>query len=144
MGFLKQAIAKLVFVFLSREKKEVIKTLQDYADSFMTFDPDNVLGYFDNPMLYLSDDGPTVFEGRDEIRKYVSGLMKTMTDEGYAKDDLSKFHIKTLAPDVAVTSFHLERLDTKGKSLGKFGAMYTWRKSDDSWKVVIGVLLSHH
>ena len=142
MGRLKDLIQQIVFVFLSAEKKDVIVTLQDYAAAFMTFDPENVLGYFDLPMTFLSDDGMVIFNTRDDIASFVSGLMQELQTNEYAKDDLSKFHIKTLAPDAAVTSFHLVRVNKAGEAFGRFNAVYTWRKTNESWKLVIAVLLS--
>lgn len=143
MGFLKEQIQKLAYHFLSKEKKEVVDTLTDYAAAFMTFVPENVLGYFELPMMFLSDDGPVLFHTREEVHEYVAGLMKQLKDQDYARDDLSHFHIKSLSPEVVITSFHLMRIDRTGASFGKFGATYTWRKTDGAWKLVIAVLISH-
>ena len=143
MNAIKNLIKNIVFLFLSREKKEVIETLQAYADAFMTFDPGNAIGYFETPMLYLSDDSVKVFESSKEILAYVGEVMNDLKANKYAKDVLSKFHIKSLTPTVAVTSFNLVRIDSDGDAFAHMGAMYTWRKTQGSWKVAIGVLLSH-
>lgn len=143
MSAIKKLLQKILSLFLSREKKEVIATLQAYADSFMTFDPDNVLGYFEIPMMYFADDGSHVFESQQQVRDFLVMTMKELQAKSYAKDELSKFHIKSLTKDVVVTSFHLNRVDTAGKVFGRFGAMYTWHKTNGIWKVVIGVLLTH-
>lgn len=143
MKALKQLIARIAYVFMSKEKQQVIDTLQAYADAFMTFDPRNVMGYFDQPMMFLSDDGPAVFETDAEITQFVQKYMDHLQEENYATDDLSKFHLKTLTPDVAVTSFNLVRRNQQGEPFDRMGAMYTWRKRGGTWKCVIGVLLSH-
>ncbi len=143
MGFLKEQSQKLAYHFFSNEKKEVVDTMTDYAAAFMTFVPENVLGYFEVPMMFLSDDGPVIFHTREEIHGYIAGLMQQFKDQNYVKDDLSHFHIKTLSPDVAITSFHLVRINRAGEPFGKFGAMYTWRKTEGTWKLVIAVLISH-
>lgn len=143
MSFLKNLIEKIVFFFMSTEKKEVVTTLKDYADAFMTFDPDNVMGYFDKPMMFLADDGPHIFQTDSEIRTFVSDYMAMLKKNDYATDKLSKFHLKSLTPNVAVTSFNLVRLNSAGKAFNNDGAMYTWRKTNGSWKCIIAVLLSH-
>jgi NTF2-like protein (DUF6841) len=143
MGFFK-AIAQKVFIFfLSKEKKEVMKTLNDYADAFMTFESVNVLGYFDRPMMFLSDTGPAVYETEDEIVAFLDAYMADLQAKEYASDNLSKFSLKTLTPKVAVTSFNLVRVNKSGVAFNHMGAQYTWRKTDGSWKVIIGVLLTH-
>ncbi len=143
MGFIKNLIAKIFFFFLSSEKKEVVKTLQDYAAAFMTFNPENVLGYFEKPMLFLEDGGPKIFTTDEDITAFLTEYMAMLKQKEYAKDELSGFHIKTLTSDVAVTSFNLVRINKSGKAFNNDGAMYTWRKTNGSWKVIIGVLLSH-
>lgn len=143
MGFLKQLIQKIAFLFLSAEKKEVIRTLQDYADAFMTFKPENVLGYFHKPMMFLEDTGCQIFETDEQITQFLEDYMKELQKNDYSKDELSGFHIKTLTSSVAVTSFNLVRVNKSGKSFFDGGAMYTWEKSDGAWRVIIGVLLSH-
>ncbi|MEX2399843.1 MAG: nuclear transport factor 2 family protein [Rhodothermales bacterium] len=142
MGTLKNLVQKIVFIFLPSEQKEVIVTLQDYAESFMAFEPEGVLGYFDLPMTFLSDDGTVIFTSRQEIATYVSGLMHDLKEAEYARDKLSKFRINALSPNVAVTSFHLVRVNRSGESIGRFRAAYTWRKSDGAWKLVIAVLMT--
>lgn len=143
MSAIKNLIKKVVFLFLSAEKKEVMRVLQDYSVAFMTFEPQNVLGYFERPMMFLSDNGPSVYKNSEEITTFLKNYMAHLQDEEYAKDDLSKFRIKTLTPNVVVTSFNLVRVNKAGNPFDKMGATYTWRKTNDSWKVVIGVLLSH-
>ena len=143
MAFLKQLIQKVALLFLSKEKKEVIKTLQDYADAFMTFKPENVLGYLDRPLTFLSDDGPHIYSNDEEITVFLQGYMDELQSKEYARDDLSHFHLKTLTPTVAVTSFSLVRYNKDNQPFNNMGAMYTWRKTGGSWRCIIGVLLSH-
>ncbi|MCB0720001.1 MAG: nuclear transport factor 2 family protein [Bacteroidetes bacterium] len=143
MGFIKQLIQKIFFVFLSAEKKAVVTTLQDYAAAFMTFNPANVLGYFEKPMFFLEDSGPTVFETDEELIKFLNAYMANLKAMNYATDKLSGFHIRTLTPDVVMTSFKLVRVDTAGKAFNNESAVYTWRKTDGSWKVAVGILLTN-
>ncbi len=143
MDSIKALMQKIFIFFLSKEKKEVMKTLQDYADAFMTFQPVNVLGYFDGTLTFLNDSGMEIYQSDEEITKFLQDYMADLKSKEYVKDDLSKFSLKTLTSNVAVTSFNLVRFNKSGQAFGDFSAMYTWRKTDGSWKVVIGVLLTN-
>jgi hypothetical protein len=142
MKLIKNLITRILVLFLPREQKEVVAVLQNYAAAFLTFQPNNVIGYFDRPLFMLLDTGPEVFDTTEQVTAYLDGYMKNLQDQHYATDDLTKMRLKTLTRNVVVTSFHLVRVNTSGQPFNSMNAMYTWRKTDGQWKVIIGVLLS--
>ena len=142
MEAIKNLIKQIVILFLPAEQREVISVLESYAAAFMTFKPSNVIGYFDHPLTMLEDTGPEVFDNEVALTKYLERYMKELQDKHYAKDVLTRMRLKTITRNCVVTSFHLVRLNTFGQPFDNFNAMYTWRKTDGQWKVIIGVLLS--
>ena len=127
---------------MAAEKKEVMELLDNYSKAFMTFEPKSVIDYFNQPMLYLSDDGANVFKNKEEITTFLKNYMTNLKDKEYAQDELSNFNIITLTTTVAVTAFNLVRVNKAGEAFDRMGAMYMWRKSDGRWRLIIGVLLS--
>lgn len=142
MDTIKNLIKRIFIFFLPAEQQEVIATLESYAAAFMTFQPANVVGYFDQPLTMLLDTGPAVFDNDEKVLAFLASYMKHLQDEHYAKDVLTRMHLKTLTRTCVVTSFHLVRLNSSGQPFGDMGAMYTWRKTNGQWRVIIGVLLS--
>jgi len=155
MSSLKALAQKIFMFFLSKEEREVMKTLTDYADAFMTFEPVNVLGYLDQPLTFVSDSdpeviaagGPTstthIYSNEEEITAFLQAYMDDMVAKHYAKDKLSGFKLQRLTKEVIVTSFNLIRINSSGEPFCDMGAAYTWRKSDGNWKCTVGILLSH-
>jgi ketosteroid isomerase-like protein len=142
MNTIKNAIQQIVVLFLPAEQKEVIAVLQDYAAAFLTFKPSNVIGYFDQPLTLLLDTGPEVFDTEEKVTAYLQQYMKGLQDKHYATDVLTRMRLRTITESVVVTSFHLVRVNTSGQSFDSMNAVYTWRKTDGRWRVIIGVLLS--
>jgi hypothetical protein len=142
MNTIKNAIQQIVVLFLPAEQKEVIAVLQDYAAAFLTFKPSNVIGYFDQPLTLLLDTGPEVFDTEEKVTAYLQQYMKDLQDKQYATDVLTRMRLRTITESVVVTSFHLVRVNTSGQSFDSMNAVYTWRKTDGQWRVIIGVLLS--
>jgi hypothetical protein len=142
MNTIKNAIQQIVVLFLPAEQKEVIAVLQDYAAAFLTFKPSNVIGYFDQPLTLLLDTGPEVFDTEEKVTAYLQQYMKDLQDKQYATDVLTRMRLRTITESVVVTSFHLVRVNTSGQSFDSMNAVYTWRKTDGRWRVIIGVLLS--
>jgi len=142
METIKNLIKQIVVLFLPPEQKEVIAVLESYAAAFLTFKPGNVIGYFDQPLTLLLDTGPEVLGTPAQVTEYLQGYMKNLQDEHYATDVLTKMRLKTMTKNVVVTSFHLVRVNTSGQPFNSMNAMYTWRKTDGQWRVIIGVLLS--
>ena len=142
MEAIKNLIKQIVILFLPAEQKEVIPVLESYAAAFMTFKPSNVIGYFNQPLSLLLDTGPEVFNSEVKVTKYLELYMKELQDKHYAKDVLTKMRLKTITRNCVVTSFHLVRLDTSGQPFDNLNAMYSWRKTDGQWRVIIGVILS--
>ncbi len=142
MDTIKNLIKRVFILFLPAEQREVVATLQSYAEAFLTFKPSNVIGYFDQPLTMLLDTGPAVFDSEEKILSYLESYMQDLRDKHYAKDALTRMHLKSLTKTCVVTSFHLVRVNASGQPFGDFGAMYTWRKTDGKWRVIIGVLLS--
>ena len=142
MQTIKNLIKQIVLLFLPAEQKEVVAVLESYATAFLTFKPGNVIGYFDQPLTLLLDTGPEVLGTPAQVTEYLQGYMKNLQDEHYATDVLTKMRLKTMTKNVVVTSFHLVRVNTSGQPFNSMNAMYTWRKTDGQWRVIIGVLLS--
>jgi ketosteroid isomerase-like protein len=142
MKTIKNLIAQVVLLFLPREQKEVIAVLKSYAAAFLTFKPANVIGYFDQPLTMLLDTGPEVFNTTEQVTGFLQGYMNNLQDEHYATDNLTRMRLRTITSNVVVTSFHLVRVNTSGQPFNSMNAMYTWRKTDGQWRVIIGVLLS--
>lgn len=142
MDKIKTFFERIAIFFMAKEKQEVIATLESYAEAFLTFKPNNVIGYFDKPLTMLLDDGPHVFDTEEKILAYLASYMKDLQDKHYAHDKLTKSHFKSISKTCVVASFHLVRVNTSGQPFGDFGAMYTWHKTDGKWKLIIGVLLS--
>jgi SnoaL-like domain len=142
MEAIKNLIKQIVILFLPAEQREVISVLESYAAAFMTFKPSNVIGYFDQPLSLLLDTGPEVFDSEAKVTKYLEGYMKELQDKHYATDVLTKMRLKSVTTTCVVTSFHLVRVNTSGEPFNDMNAVYTWRKTDGQWRVIIGVLLS--
>jgi uncharacterized NTF2-like protein DUF6841 len=142
METIKNLIKQIVVLFLPPEQKEVIAVLESYAAAFLTFKPCNVIDYFDRPLTLLLDTGPEAFDTTEQVTGYLQSYMKNLQDEHYATDVLTKLRLKTITKNVVVTSFHLVRVNTSGQPFNSMNAMYTWRKTDGQWRVIIGVLLS--
>jgi hypothetical protein len=142
MDTIKNLIKRIFILFLPAEQREVIGVLESYAEAFLTFKPSNVMGYFDQPLTMLLDTGPAVFDTEEKVLNYLASYMKDLQDKHYSEDVLTRMHLKSLTKTCVVTSFHLVRMNASGQPFGDFGAMYTWRKTNGQWRVIIGVLLS--
>jgi hypothetical protein len=142
METIKNAIEQILALFLPAEQKEVVAVLQSYAAAFLTFKPSNVIGYFDQPLTLLLDTGPEVFDTEEKVTAYLQQYMKGLQDKHYATDVLTRMRLRTITKSVVVTSFHLVRVNTSGQPFDSMNAVYTWRKTDGQWRVIIGVLLS--
>jgi ketosteroid isomerase-like protein len=129
---------------MNSEKELIIQTYRDYVQDFQSLDPKAILPYYHVPSVSISNRGIQVMNTPEEIEDTFAGTMEILRQQKYARTDIIEIHVRQMSKGLALVSVDLERYTADGELIGGSGKTYpftyTFRKTEESWKVVVVML----
>jgi hypothetical protein len=116
-------------------------SFDEYMAAFESLDLSRIIPYFDEQLAIISSAGVIAMADREAIERVFEGLTTQLSGQDYARTEVLDRTTKMLSPSIAQVSALLVRYDSTGSEIGRFGAVYTLRNSDGSWKV--GAIVMH-
>ena len=129
---------------MNSEKELIIQTYKDYVQDFQSLEPKAILPYYHIPSISISDRGVQVMSTPTDIEKTFAGTMGILRQQKYARTDIIEIHVRLMSKGLALVSVDLKRYTEDGEQIGGSGKTYpftyTFRKTEEGWKVVVVML----
>jgi len=129
---------------MNNEKELIIQTYKDYVQDFQSLEPKTILPYYHIPSISISDRGVQVMSTPTDIEKTFAGTMEILKQQKYARTDIIEIHVRQMSKVLALVSVDLERYTEDREQIGGPGKTYpftyTFRKTEEGWKVVVVML----
>jgi NTF2-like protein (DUF6841) len=90
--------------------------------------------------MFVSPQGVRVLATPSEVESLFNRLMESLTARGFAQSWLTDFEVKQMSEDIALVSVSRVRYKTDGSELEQLGETYTFRKTENDWKIVAAMV----
>ena len=120
--------------FLFSLKNDIIQTLEDYNDAFVTEDYKNIPYFFDFPVSFNLKDKSIVAGNKLKLRLIYKKLRGGLP-ESYSYSKWEDFNIQVLDDKVAIVNASFSRYNNDDSIIYSGNGFYTLRKIDNKWKI---------
>lgn len=120
--------------FLFSLESDIIKTLEDYNDAFVTEDYKNIPYFFDFPVSFNLKDKSIIAGNKLKLRLIYKKLRGGLP-ENYSYSKWENFNIQVLDDTLAIVDASFSRYDYDGSIIYSGNGFYTLRKIDNKWKI---------
>jgi hypothetical protein len=126
-------------VDMSRDD-DVVRTFNDYAQTFQTLEPRSVAAYFALPCMLIAPQGVRVMTKRTEVEALLEAMMSALKLRGYSRSALAEMKVSVVSDSTAFVSVDRVRYKADETELERLGETYTLRKAENDWKIVAAVI----
>ena len=120
--------------FLFSLESDIIKTLEDYNDAFVTEDYKNIPYFFDFPVSFNLKDKSIIAGNKLKLRLIYKKLRGGLP-ENYSYSKWENFNIQVLDDTLAIVDASFSRYDNDDSIIYSGNGFYTLRKIDNKWKI---------
>ena len=120
--------------FLFSLESDIIKTLEDYNDAFVTEDYKNIPYFFDFPVSFNIKDKSIIAGNKLKLRLIYKKLRGGLP-ENYSYSKWENFNIQVLDNTLAIVDASFSRYDNDDSIIYSGNGFYTLRKIDNKWKI---------
>lgn len=120
--------------FLFSLENDIIQTLEDYNDAFVTEDYKNIPYFFDFPVSFNLKDKSIVAGNKLKLRLIYKKLRGGLP-ESYSYSKWEDFNIQVLDDKVAIVNASFSRYNNNDSIIYSGNGFYTLRKIDSKWKI---------
>jgi ketosteroid isomerase-like protein len=125
---------------MTDQTADIQKTFGAYATAFNTLDPTAVEPYFHKPAMLMTSDQYVVMADSKAVLAVFNKLMSSLKDKNFKESKVLSLEIKQLSDNQGLVVGAAKRFDKESKEIEHFGFTYTLRKTDQGWKIIVGVL----
>ena len=133
---IKKVAYSLLFLcsFLFSLENDIIETLEDYNDAFVTEDYKNIPYFFDFPVSFNLKDKSIIAGNKLKLRLIYKKLRGGLP-ENYSYSKWENFNIQVLDNTLAIVDASFSRYDNDDSIIYSGNGFYTLRKIDNKWKI---------
>jgi hypothetical protein len=122
------------------EEAAVLEVFNSYNLAFRKLDPKILVDYYYYPSI-LTDDEQTILMFHPLVAYFVFGsVVKKFEMNNYGYSILNTITAKQMSENLALASGRATRHRKDDTPYEEFGFTYTFRKKNDNWKIVYGVI----
>ncbi len=126
------------------ETAEILKTFQDYSDTFAQKNALALLRFYGYPALIVDrDEKPKVLSNPIIAAIGLFLAIRKLKELNYKCSKLHTLEAKQVRDNLAIVRGTATRHDKEDKEFDKFGFTYTLRKFPKGWKIIAGVIHNH-
>ena len=127
-------------MLMTRDEAVITQTYTDYAHAFQTLNPHAVLSYCHVPCLLIAPQAVRVMTTPTEVEALFTHLFEGLKAHNYARSEITDLHVRRMSETIAFLSVSRVRYTRDGHELERLGETYTFRKTDDGWKIVVATM----
>jgi NTF2-like protein (DUF6841) len=106
-------------------QQEITDMMRAYADDIRRQDPAAIAAHCHIPCLWLTDQGPVVFETRDQLVAQVTVVVDHLRTVGFTGGAYASLHARALGERTAMVSAAVVRYGEGGRELERVAGTYT-------------------
>ncbi|MBI2361429.1 MAG: DUF4440 domain-containing protein [Deltaproteobacteria bacterium] len=125
---------------MAKDEDAIAITFTAYVQAFQTLNPQAVLPYCHVPCMFISPQGVFAMTTLAEVEVLVARMMEGLKARGFARSVLRSLHTRKMSDNIALVTVSRVRYKTDGQELERLGETYTFRKTDDGWKIVVATI----
>jgi ketosteroid isomerase-like protein len=126
---------------MNDETTEILKTFQEYSDTFAQKNVCALLRFYGYPALMVDrDEKPKVLSNSIIAAIGLFLAIQKLKKLNYKCSKLHTLEAKQVHQNLAIVSGTATRHDTEGIEFDKFGFTYTLRKTGEYWKIIAGII----
>ena len=117
--------------------REIEQTMQAYAQAWSSHDPAAVAGFYHEPAMRVSAEGPAVRQTRGDQEVFFTGFLAGLVSRGYDKSAWEKLYVHLLDGNTAVVSGVTVRSRADGELFERVAITYLLWNTTDGWKIFL-------
>jgi ketosteroid isomerase-like protein len=125
---------------MAREEEAITHTFTNYIQTFQTIDPHATLPYFHVPCMFIPPQGVRVLATAADVEALLIQVMEGLKARSYARSELTDLHVHQMSENTALVSVSRVRYKSDGQELERLGETYTFRRTDDGWKIAVAMI----
>ncbi|HEY5138117.1 MAG TPA: hypothetical protein VIJ25_02190 [Methylococcales bacterium] len=118
----------------------VLKTFTDYSNDFGKLEPDLMPKYFHLPAMLMTSGEVALMTENSSVIGVFTQLFAQLEHAGFKESKLNSLQISLVSEKQSIVSGVATRYKQNDSILEHFGLTYTLRRTDNSWKIIVGVL----
>jgi ketosteroid isomerase-like protein len=122
-----------------RDERAITETFTGYVQAFQTLNPHTVLPYYHALCLLISPQGVRLMETPAEVEALFARMFEGLARR-YARSEVTDPHVNQVGEHIAFVSVSRVRYATDGQELERLGETYTFRKTQDGWRIVVATV----
>ena len=116
---------------------EVSATLQAYEAAWGRHDAAGIASFYYEPAMRVSRGGPVVRPTRADQEAFFAGLVRGLTERGYARSEWEAVEVRLLDAQTAIASGVTVRYKSDGSVMERLGVTYWLRETDAGWRIFL-------
>lgn len=121
----------------AQEERAVEQVLQAYEQAWSRHDAHAVAGFYLEPAMRVSKNGPVVRATRADQEAFFAAFLRGMVARGYERSAWETLEVRLLDPQTAVASGITTRYRSDGTVFERAAATYGLWHSDQGWKIFV-------
>jgi uncharacterized protein (TIGR02246 family) len=119
----------------AQEETTVEQVLKAYEKAWSRHDAHAVAGFYLEPAMRVSKNGPVVRATRADQEAFFAGFLRGMVSRGYERSAWEALEVRLLDPQTAVASGITTRYRSDGTVFERVAVTYGLWHSDQDWKI---------
>lgn len=119
------------------QEAAVAQVLADYYRAFSTLEITAILGYFNEPFLFIGPAGVFSLPTTDAMVGAFAPVMEELRGRGYSRSELEIGDLSLLGPASALVTGVALRYRQDGGELERVGITYVLHRTGDEWKIAV-------
>jgi len=119
------------------EARAVEQVLYAYEDAWSRHDAPAIAGFYYEPAMRISPNGPIVRATRAAQEEFFNVLLPELVKEGYSKSVWDHLEVRLLDDNTAIASGVVTRYRANGSVFQRQGVTYGLWRTDRGWKIFL-------
>jgi ketosteroid isomerase-like protein len=125
---------------VSSEVESIERTYRAYFTVFQMANPRAITPYYQIPCMFISPAGAFALASTQEAEQFFERLIYSLRARGYVRSVLEDVQVKQLSEELALVNVRGARFKNDRELLERLHGIYTMRKTDGVWRIVVATM----
>jgi len=122
------------------DEEAIKEAFNRYEHALESLSPREMLPSCHLPLMFVSSKGVRVMTSSEDVDAFFEEMVATLKARRYARTEVTDFRVKQMSTGIALVIVSRIRYNGRGERLEWVGETYTFRKTDDGWKIVVAAV----
>lgn len=115
--------------------QEVVQVMHAYEDAWSRHDAHAIAGFYCEPAMRVTKDGPAVRETRAVQEAFFGGFLPPLVTKGYDHSAWDRLDVRLLDANTAIVSGAVTRYRRDGSVFERQGVTYGLWRTNQGWRI---------